>query len=94
MWALSVVGASVVGAGDRLLLFTATAATIAGGLTTGGAEWAEGSAERDAQLLIAERERRDLALDPAGEVEELATHRVRTSAARGASREAPDGGRR
>lgn len=62
------------GAGDRLLLFTATAATIAGGLTTGGATWAEDSAERDAQLAIAERERQDLAADPEGEIAELAAH--------------------
>jgi VIT1/CCC1 family predicted Fe2+/Mn2+ transporter len=62
------------GAGDRLLLFTATAATIAGGLTTGGAKWAEDSAERDVQLVIAEREQQDLARDPAGEIDELAAH--------------------
>jgi VIT1/CCC1 family predicted Fe2+/Mn2+ transporter len=62
------------GAGDRLLLFTATAATIAGGLSTGGAKWAEDAAERDAQLWIIEREREDLAHDPTGELDELTAH--------------------
>jgi VIT1/CCC1 family predicted Fe2+/Mn2+ transporter len=62
------------GASDRLLLFTASAATIAGGLSAGGASWAEQAAERDAQLRLAERERRDLAADPEGELQELTTH--------------------
>lgn len=62
------------GASNRLLLFTAAAATIAGGLSVGGASWAEGAAERDAQLLYAERERNDLAADPQGELDELARH--------------------
>ncbi len=62
------------GASNRLLLFTATAATIAGGLSVGGASWAEEAAERDAQLLYAERERADLATDPHGELEELRRH--------------------
>lgn len=62
------------GAGDRLLLFTATAATIAGGLSTGGAKWAEDAAERDAQLWIVEHEQQDLAHDPTGELEELTEH--------------------
>ena len=62
------------GASNRVLLFTATAATIAGGLSVGGASWAEQAAERDAQLLTAERERNDLAADPHGELEELARH--------------------
>jgi VIT1/CCC1 family predicted Fe2+/Mn2+ transporter len=62
------------GAGDRLLLFTATAATIAGGLSTGGAKWAEESAERDAQQLVARHEQQDLSADPDGEIEELSAH--------------------
>jgi VIT1/CCC1 family predicted Fe2+/Mn2+ transporter len=62
------------GASNRLLLFTATAATIAGGLTVGGASWAEEAAERDAQLLHAQEERRDLATNPLGELEELARY--------------------
>jgi VIT1/CCC1 family predicted Fe2+/Mn2+ transporter len=62
------------GASNRLLLFTAAAATIAGALSVGGASWAEEAAERDAQLLYAQREQQDLATDPHGELEELARH--------------------
>jgi VIT1/CCC1 family predicted Fe2+/Mn2+ transporter len=62
------------GASNRLLLFTAAAATIAGGLSVAGASWAEEAAERDAQLLYAEQERDDLATDPHGELEELKRH--------------------
>jgi VIT1/CCC1 family predicted Fe2+/Mn2+ transporter len=62
------------GASNRVLLFTAAAATIAGGLSVGGASWAGEAAERDAQLLYAQRERHDLATDPHGELEELARH--------------------
>ena len=57
------------GASNRLLLFTAAASTIAGGLSVGGASWAEEAAERDAQLLHAKQERDDLAADPQGELE-------------------------
>jgi len=59
------------GASDRLLLFTAIAATIAGIFSTAGAKWAEVAAEREAQLLIVEREQADIARDPQGEVREL-----------------------
>lgn len=62
------------GASNRLLLFTAAAATIAGGLSVGGASWAEEAAERDAQLVTARRESDDLAADPSGELEELVHH--------------------
>lgn len=62
------------GASSRVLLFTAAAATIAGGLSVGGASWAEQAAERDAQLLYARRESDDLATDPAAELEELTRH--------------------
>jgi len=62
------------GASNRVLLFTATAATIAGGLSVGGASWAEEAAERDAQLLYATRERDALVIDPHGELEELKRH--------------------
>src|SRR5262245_6934783 len=68
------IGFAGAGASGRVLLFTATAATIAGGLSVGGASWAEESAERDAQLVHAERERADLATDPHGELEELTRH--------------------
>ena len=59
------------GASNRLLLFTAAAATIAGGLSVGGASWAEEAADRDALLLHAKQERDDLAADPQAELEEL-----------------------
>lgn len=62
------------GAGDRLLLFSATAATIAGGLSTGGSQWAEVAAERDAQLVIQARERGELSADPDAELLELVAH--------------------
>jgi VIT1/CCC1 family predicted Fe2+/Mn2+ transporter len=62
------------GASNRVLLFAATAATIAGGLSVGGAAWAEEAAERDAQLLYAQQERDALAIDPEGELEELQRH--------------------
>ncbi len=62
------------GASNRVLLFTAAAATIAGGLSVGGASWAGEAAERDAQLLYAKRESNDLETDPHGELEELTRH--------------------
>jgi VIT1/CCC1 family predicted Fe2+/Mn2+ transporter len=62
------------GASSRVLVFTAAAATIAGGLSVGGASWAEEAAERDAQLRYAEQEQADLVTDPHGELEELARH--------------------
>lgn len=62
------------GASNRVLLFTASAAAIAGGLSVAGASWAEQAAERDAQLLAAKRERDDLARDPEAELAELARH--------------------
>jgi VIT1/CCC1 family predicted Fe2+/Mn2+ transporter len=62
------------GASNRVLLFTATAAAIAGGLSVGGASWAEEAAERDAQHIYARRERDDLAQDPEGELGELVQH--------------------
>ena len=43
------------GASDRLLLLAATAATIAGGLSAGGAKWAEVAAEREAEQRLAPR---------------------------------------
>ncbi len=62
------------GASNRVLLFTATAAAIAGGLSVGGSSWAEEAAERDAQLLYAEQERAHLDRDPHGELLELEHH--------------------
>ncbi|MFT4215479.1 MAG: VIT1/CCC1 transporter family protein, partial [Microbacterium sp.] len=56
------------GAGDRLLLLAATAATIAGGLSAGGAKWAE----REAEQRLAVEERAELDADLHGEIVELA----------------------
>ena len=58
------------GAGDRLLLFAATAALIAGGLSAGGAKWAEVAAERERQLKLAELQAAELSADPVRELVE------------------------
>lgn len=62
------------GAGDRLLLLAASAATLAGGLSIGGAKWSEAAAEREAQLRLADEERAELEADLVGEIDELAAH--------------------
>lgn len=62
------------GAGDRVLLFAASAALLAGGLSAGGAKWAEVAAEREVQLQLAAQERQELERDPAGELTELTEH--------------------
>ncbi|MFE6996639.1 VIT1/CCC1 transporter family protein [Microbacterium sp. NPDC057659] len=62
------------GAGDRLLLFTAVATLIAGGLSAGGAKWAEVAAEREEEQRLAAQERDQLAADPRHERELLAAH--------------------
>ncbi len=62
------------GAGDRLLVFAATAAMLAGGLSAGGAKWAEVATEREAQLAVAAEESAELEADPEGELAELAAH--------------------
>src|SRR5262245_59099102 len=62
------------GASNRVLLFTAAGATIAGGVGVGGAEWAEDAAERESQLVLAEREQQEIATNPHAEVDELAAY--------------------
>jgi VIT1/CCC1 family predicted Fe2+/Mn2+ transporter len=62
------------GAGDRLLLFTSIAAMLAGGLSAGGAKWAEVAAERESELELAAEEQAELERDPEGELAELAAH--------------------
>lgn len=52
------------GAGNQTLIKAATTATIAGMLTVGGAEWAEASAEREAQLAAADEEAAEIARQP------------------------------
>ena len=48
------------GAGDRTLLVAATAATVAGMLSTGGANWSQAAAEREGQLAALDEERSDI----------------------------------
>jgi len=62
------------GAGDRLLLFTSVAAMLAGGLSAGGAKWAEVAAEREAELELAAEEQAEIERDPEGELVELAAY--------------------
>ncbi|GAA1440526.1 VIT1/CCC1 transporter family protein [Leifsonia poae] len=60
------------GANDATLLTAAIVATVAGGLSLGGAKWSEEAAEREAQLRVAREEAAQLALSPEDEVVELA----------------------
>ena len=62
------------GASDRLLLLAATAATIAGGLSAGGAKWAEVAAEREAEQRLVREESAELEADLRGEIDELTAH--------------------
>jgi len=49
------------GAGDRTLMVAATAATVSGMLSTGGANWSQAAAEREGQLAALNEERTDIA---------------------------------
>lgn len=49
-------------------------ATIAGGLSAGGAKWAEAAAEREAEQRVAATEAAELDADLHGEIAELAAH--------------------
>lgn len=59
------------GASNRLLIFTAAAATISGAFGVGGAAWAEDAALRESQLALVEAETTELNTDPLGEFKEL-----------------------
>lgn len=50
------------GAGDNTLLVAATAATVAGMLSAGGANWSQAAAEREGQLHALAEERADIAV--------------------------------
>jgi VIT1/CCC1 family predicted Fe2+/Mn2+ transporter len=52
------------GASNRTLITAAFAATLAGMLSVGGAEWAEASAEREAQLMAADEEAAEISRQP------------------------------
>lgn len=60
--------------GHRLLLLAATAATIAGGLSAGGAKWAEVAVEREAEQRLVREESAELEADLRGEIDELTAH--------------------
>lgn len=60
------------GASEATLLTAAIVATIAGGISLGGAKWSEEAAERDAQLTLAREEAERLELNPEDEIAELA----------------------
>ncbi|MFF2050567.1 VIT1/CCC1 transporter family protein [Leifsonia sp. NPDC058194] len=62
------------GASDSTLLTAAIVATVAGGLSLGGAKWSEEAAEREAQLRVIREEAAQLELSPDEEVAELAGH--------------------
>jgi VIT1/CCC1 family predicted Fe2+/Mn2+ transporter len=67
-------GFASAGAGDRLLLFTASVATLAGALSAGGTKWAEVAAQRETELAIARDEAKKIVADPAGELAELVAY--------------------
>src|SRR5215472_14424014 len=62
------------GASNQTLITAATAATIVGMLSVGGAEWAEAAAEREAQLAAAAEETADIARQPDVEHAELVAY--------------------
>jgi vacuolar iron transporter family protein len=62
------------GATEGTLIRAATAATIAGMLAVGGAEWAEKGAEREAQLALVEEEEAQIARQPDVEHAELVAY--------------------
>lgn len=60
------------GADTTAILVAGLAATLAGSLAIGGAKYAEAAIERDAQQLLIDEHRRQLALSPEEELAELA----------------------
>jgi len=62
------------GAAGSLLLLAATAATIAGALSMGGATWAEGAADRERRLTVAFEEAAQLSANPDDELAELTSY--------------------
>lgn len=62
------------GAHENIVLFAALAVMITGGLSLGGAEFAEAAQDRAAELEIIAEERRQLALSPQEQHEELRQH--------------------
>lgn len=62
------------GAHENMVLFAAMALMVTGGLSLGGAEFAEAAQDRAAQLEIIAEERRQLALSPQEQHAELRQH--------------------
>lgn len=62
------------GATDSLLILAASAATIAGSLSLGGAKWAEEAADRETRLSLANEEAAQLTASPDDELAELARY--------------------
>ncbi|WP_431277140.1 VIT1/CCC1 transporter family protein [Leifsonia poae] len=60
------------GASDATLLTAAIVATVAGGLSLGGAKWSEEAAEREVQVRLAREEAAQLESSPEDEIAELA----------------------
>lgn len=62
------------GANDETVLFAAVTLMITGGLSLGGAAFAEAAQDRAAELALIEQEKQRLALSPAEEREQLREH--------------------
>ncbi|GAA3617237.1 VIT family protein [Microlunatus ginsengisoli] len=67
-------GFSGAGATLTTLIIAAVSAMIAGTIALAGAKYAEAAGDRDAELALMEEERRQLALSPAEEFDELVEH--------------------
>jgi vacuolar iron transporter family protein len=78
------------GASEATLLTAAVVATVAGGLSLGGAKWSEESSEREAQLKLAAEEAAQLELSPAAEVAELTEYYVERGLTRQLAAEVAD----
>ena len=62
------------GASDTTLLMAATASTVVGMLSAGGAEWSASAAEREAQLSALAEEQADFESQPTVEYAEIVTY--------------------
>ena len=62
------------GANGSVLLLAATAATVAGSLSMGGAKWTEEAADRETRLTLANQEAAQLSANPDDELAELTSY--------------------
>lgn len=67
-------GLAGAGANEKTLVMAATAATIAGMFSAGGAKWAEAATEREAQLGAIREEAAEIRQQPQVELSELAAY--------------------